>query len=287
MSLSCFADDARTLIETRGEDLRPFLQGIVTSDIHRLTAERALYAALLTPQGKYLADFVMFAEGDAVYLDTAASQAEDLVRRLSLYRLRRKIDITRTDTETACLFGEGAGAALGLPAERGACGRWETFSAAVDPRDARLGIRVWGAGAATRLTAFGARPVTRADWDTHRIRLEVPEGGSDLLPERIFPLEAGFERLDGIDFHKGCYVGQEVTARMRHKAVLHRGIRKVRIEGTPPPAGTPIEADGKPAGTLLSCSGDIGWGLAHLNMARAGSAAELTAAGHRLVLTGE
>ena len=229
----------RRVIEVTGADRLRFLQGLVTNDVGGL--DRGLvYAALLSPQGKYLADFLMLDRGEAVWLDVAAPLADGLLRRLTMYRLRSQVALEALDVPVA--------RGLGRPPE----------GALPDPRHPALGWRL-----------YGAEGGEAADWDAVRVEHVVPESGVELIPEESYVLEMGFERLHGVDFRKGCYVGQEVTARMKHKTELRKGLARVRVEGAAPP-GTPIEADGRAAGVLHTQA--EGRGLAHLRFDRAGPA---------------
>ncbi len=229
----------RSVIELTGEDRVAFLQGLVTNDVNRARVG-LVYAALLSPQGKYQADFFLVAQGEAILIDVKADLAPALLRRLSLYRLRAKVALA----ESAIGIARGTG-----PAPEGAL---------ADPRHPSLGWRLYGAGA-------GGAPAI--DWDAIRVAACIPESGIELVPEESYILESGFERLHGVDFRKGCYVGQEVTARMKHKAELRKGLATVEVEGAAP-VGTEILADGKPAGVLYTQSG--GRGIAYLRFDRAG-----------------
>ncbi|QFU09046.1 putative global regulator [Rhodobacteraceae bacterium THAF1] len=213
----------RTVLSLSGPDRVPFLQDLVTNDVTR--TDRLTYAALLTPQGKYLFDFFVAHDGDALLIDAPADMAEALAQRLSIYRLRRKVEIAVTDLPVGRGTGEAPEGAL------------------PDPRHPDLGWR-----------QIGAAGDDGTDWDALRVALCVPESGIELIQNDSFPLEMGLDRLNGIDFRKGCYVGQEVTARMKHKTELKKGLRAVGIDGTAAP-GTPITTeDGKPAGTLFTSS---------------------------------
>lgn len=238
----------RQILRITGADREQFLQGLVTNDVRKL-AQGPVYAALLTPQGKYLADFLLIPEPDAVLLDVATPLAADLLRRLTMYRLRADVQIALTDLK---LF-RGTG-----PRPEGAI---------ADPRDPRLGWRRYGAEAGDDGT----------DWDALRVQGCIPETGVELIPNESYILEAGFERLNGVDFRKGCYVGQEVTARMKHRTELKKGLCRVVIEGTAP-VGTPIMADDREAGVLFTQAG--GRAIAYLRLDRATK--ELTAGGARL-----
>lgn len=239
----------RRIIEVTGGDRIRFLQGLVTNDVERV-ADGAVYAALLSPQGKYLADFVLSEHGDAVRVDVAAPLAEPLLRRLMLYRLRADVALTPLDLPVS--RGTGPAPAGALP----------------DPRHPALGWRLHGAEPPS---AFEREAGDAPDWDAVRVEHLVPESGVELVPDESYVLEMGFERLHGVDFRKGCYVGQEVTARMKHKTELRKGLARVGVEGEAPP-GTPILRDGRAVGALYTQSG--GRGLAHLRFDRAGGVME-------------
>jgi len=235
---------ARRVFAITGKDRESFLQGLVTNDIAKARGGIA-YAALLTPQGKFIADFFLIGQPDRVLLDAAAESADALVQRLSMYRLRADVQIT----ETALVVSRGTG-----PAPEGAL---------PDPRDAAMGWRAYGAADVSDAT----------DWDAQRVAHLVPEAGEELTGESYI-LEMGFEGLRGVDFRKGCYVGQEVTARMKHKTELRKGLARVLISGEAAP-GTPIMAGEKEVGTLHTVSGNRA--LAYLRFDRAEG--EMTAGG--------
>ncbi|WBU52234.1 folate-binding protein YgfZ [Paracoccus sp. SCSIO 75233] len=224
----------RRLLRVTGPEREDFLQGLVTNDVRRAP----VYAALLTPQGKYLADFFIIPDGDGFLLDVAADQADDLKRRLTMYKLRAKVAIEDDPRQVSRGLG---------PAPEGAI---------ADPRDPALGWRGYGVG-----------ENDSTDWDAVRVAHLVPQAGLELGPDSYI-LEMGFERLNGVDFRKGCYVGQEVTARMKHKTELKKGLRRVLLEGEVPP-GTPIlMGDGREAGTVYTQAG--GQGVAYLRFDRIG-----------------
>jgi folate-binding protein YgfZ len=247
----------RALLRIGGEEARDWLQGLVTNDVRRLGPGRGVYAALLSPQGKYLFDFLLADAGDgSILLDVAADRAAALAQRLGMYRLRRKVTVEPADLSVALVWG-GAGA----PEAAGAL-------VLRDPRAEGLGWRLYAPDAAAALAACGAAPAAQADWTARRVEQGVPESGVELIPEDSYILEAGFDRLNGVDFRKGCYVGQEVTARMRHKTELRKGLVRVAVQGEAPPPGTQVlDAEGRPAGQLFTVAG--GEGLAHLRFDRA------------------
>jgi hypothetical protein len=227
----------RRILRLRGADNREFLQGLVTNDIKGID-QGLVYAALLTPQGKYIADFFLKAEGEAILLDAPAALGDELVQRLTLYKLRADVQIEETELHLHRGLGEAP--------EDGA----------PDPRSPALGWRAY---------REAPQEETEIDWAALRVAERVPEAGMELTSDS-FILEMGFERLKGVDFRKGCYVGQEVTARMKHKTELRKGLARVEVTGPAEP-GTAIEAGGKPAGTLLTRAGDQA--LAYLRFDRA------------------
>ncbi len=264
--LQGFVDLGRSVLRMAGADVRDVLQNVVTNDIARLAPGRAVYAALLTPQGKYLFDFLLLEGPDgALLIDCAADRAEALAQRLRMYCLRRDAAVTGETGLVVALVWGGSAPEGGLVVP--------------DPRAAALGWRIYAADPAAVLTAIGAAMVDRAAYDALRIAHLVPASGIELVPDQTYILEAGFEALNGVDFRKGCYIGQEVTARMRHKTVLKKRLVRVRVEGEAAPGTpvtTPMKDGGKPAGTLFSQSD--GRGLAHLRLDRAGGALEAGAA---------
>ena len=226
----------RSVFRLTGADRIDFLQNLVTNDVKGLE-QGAVWAALLTPQGKYLADFFLVPEEEAVLVDVAEPLAADLLKRLKMYKLRAKVDIE----ETGLTVSRGTGEA--------------PEGAVADPRHPALGWR-----------HYGGAEGDGTDWDALRVAHVVPESGVELVPGEGFILEWGFERLHGVDYRKGCFVGQEVTARMKHKTELKKGLVKVQVEGAAP-AGTEVFAGEKLAGTLYTQAG--GEGLAWLRFDRA------------------
>jgi folate-binding protein YgfZ len=214
----------RTILSISGEDRRDFLQGLVSNDIARAD-DGIAYAALLTPQGKLIADFFLIGRKDDYLIDVATPLAATLFQRLSMYKLRAAVTISEAPVSVFRGTGEPPEGALS------------------DPRHPALGWRLYGDGAGD----------DGSDWDALRVAHIVPESGIELGPDSYL-LEAGFERLNGVDFRKGCYVGQEVTARMKHKTELRKGLARVRVEGDAEP-GTPITVDGKTIGTLHTLVG--------------------------------
>jgi tRNA-modifying protein YgfZ len=257
--------DDRVVLHLTGDDARNFLQGLITNDIVAATPEHAIYAALLSAQGKYLHDFFIVQAGDGFLIDAEVARLDDLLRRLNLYKLRAKVTIGRTDLAVAALIGDGAVDALGLARERGAAKPLDGGVAFVDPRLVEAGARIIAPAAA--LPRFDAG--TRAEYDAMRLRLGLPDGTRDLLPDKSFILENGFEELAGVDFEKGCYVGQEVTARMKHRALVRKRLVPVAIDGPAPAPGTPVTRDGVEVGEIRSALD--GQGLALIRTDAVGS----------------
>ena len=228
---------SRRILRISGTANRDFLQGLITNDITRIDAG-LVYAALLSPQGKYMADFFLTADGDDVLLDADAAQADMLAQRLTMYKLRADVQIAVTDLQLHRGLGQGPEDGM------------------ADPRHEALGWR-----------AYRDTPQNddQTDWNALYVTHMIPQSGVELTPD-TFILEIGFERIHGVDFRKGCYVGQEVTARMKHKTELRKGLAKVSVHGDAA-TGTPITVGDKPAGTLLTRAGDQA--LAYLRFDRA------------------
>lgn len=241
---------ARRVLRITGGDRIEFLQNLVTNDVAGLK-DGLVWAALLTPQGKYLADFFLVPDGDAILVDVDEGLAASLLQRLSMYKLRADVAIEATDLSVAQGVGDVPEGAF------------------ADPRHASLGWR-----------AYDGRSGDIADWDAVRIAAGVPESGVELIPNDSYPLEVGFEQFNGVDFRKGCYVGQEVTARMKHKTELRKGLMQVQVEGEVP-IGTDIQnGKGATVGTLYSQAG--GLGLAYVRKDRVDD--EMHAGGVRVTL---
>ncbi len=222
--------DGRRIVTLTGKDALPFLQGLVTNDVTPLEHGPGLvWTGFLTPQGKYLADFFVAKVGAALLLDLPEGLAEATLRRLAMYRLRA--DVAFGESDLCVARGTGA----------------PPPGAFADPRHPALGWRHY--------TETSGDDGT--DWTALRVTHLIPESGIELVPDESYILECRFERLHGVDFRKGCYVGQEVTARMKHKTDLRKGLARVEIRGRVNP-GTEITAGGKPAGTLHTIAGDRG-----------------------------
>ena len=262
----------RGVLAVSGDDRHSFLQGLVSNDTAKITEACGVYAALLTAQGKYLHDFIMVEHDGEIWLDGEAARLADLKRRLSMYRLRAKVALDeRPGLAVAAVFGDEVLAALDLPAEPGAARRFDDGIIVADPRLAELGARCVMPCAALRpaLAALGLAEAGFAAYDRMRLGLGVPDGSRDLVVDKSILLEAGFDELNGVDWNKGCYIGQELTARTKYRGLIKKRLFPVRIDGATPEPGTILTRDGKEAGEMRSARGDLGLALLRLETATA------------------
>lgn len=259
----------RSLIRIAGPDAVSFLQALVSNDVDRVGPERAIYAALLTAQGKYLHDFFIAELDGALMVDCEAARRDDLLRRLTLYKLRAEVEIEPADgLAVHAAWGPGALEALGLAAEPGAATAIGNGTAFTDPRLAAMGARLLLAVGAQIPAGF--QPGEAAAWEARRLALGLPDGSRDLEVEQTLLLEAGFDKLNGIDWDKGCYVGQELTARTRYRGLVKKRLLPVSIQGPAPTPGTPVLQDGRIAGAMRSGGGGRGLALLRLDALEAG-----------------
>ena len=250
----------RALISLTGEDRQAFLQGLVSNDVAKAAPGRALYAAFLTAQGKYLHDIFIAVDGDRLLIECEAARRADLLRRLSLYKLRSKVALAQENTLSVGLcFGEGVLAALHLAPKAGEARAESGGVIFVDPRLAALGARVY-----LPASSEPAETGSREDYDRLRISLGVPDGSRDLPVEKAILLENGFDELNAIDWDKGCYMGQELTARTRYRGLVRKRLMPVAIEGPAPEFGAALLLGDKEAGEMRSASGDMGLALVRL-----------------------
>lgn len=279
--------DGRGLLTVTGDDQRTFLQGLISNDVNRVDATRAIYAGFLTAQGRYLHDFFVTELNGALYLDCESPRLDDLRKRLSLYRLRSKAAVApaTADLAVVAMWGAESLAALDLSDEAGQAKSFHGGIVYVDPRLAALGARaVLPRDGLGKLAEMGFAPGEPAAYEALRLSLGIPDGSRDLPVEKALLLENGFDELHGIDWTKGCYVGQEVTARMKYRALIRKRLMPVRIDGPAPAAGTPIMLDAEEAGEMRSAAGAFGLALLRLDVVEmaAREAKPLTAGGVNL-----
>jgi hypothetical protein len=241
-----------------------------------------VYAALLTAQGRYLHDFFIAALGEALHLDCEAARRDDLKRRLSIYRLRSKVTLgDATDRlAVAVIYGPGALDRLGLPVEPGRARPFGDGIAYVDPRLPGLGARALlpRDSAAAVLRDAGLAEGDPADYDHLRLSLGVPDGSRDLPVEKAILLENGFDELHGVDWNKGCYIGQELTARTKYRGLVRKRLMPVEIDGPAPAPGTPLLFDGQEAGEMRNAVDGLGLAMIRLEyLEKLGSGGSLSA----------
>jgi folate-binding protein YgfZ len=272
--------DDRAVVRIAGADAATLLQNVLTLDVGEVDRRGSGYGALLTPQGKILSDFVLHKRPDGYAADLRADQVEAFVKRLALYRLRAKVEIV-ADPELAVFveWAEGDASEAASPSPNPSPqGGGEPPA---DPRLPELGRR-WVAQAGSVAVDAPA-----ADWHEHRIALAVPEGGIDFPFGDTFPHDAAMDSLNGIAFEKGCYIGQEVVSRMRHRGTARRRVVAVRGDAALPPAGADILAGDRPLGRLGSSADARGVAIVRLDRTRAALDSGLTpaAGGVELELT--
>jgi folate-binding protein YgfZ len=250
----------RGVVKVAGDDARKFLNGLVTSDLAKPSPGTARFTALLTPQGKIIVDFIVAeaeaSDGGGFFLDCPRALAQALVERLNFYKLRAKViaeDLSETLGVLATWDGSGV-------TEYGLC--------YPDPRLAELGGRCMLPPhlAAKAAAELGAELVDPAHYEAHRIALGIPRGGVDFSYGDAFPHETDMDQLRGVDFDKGCFVGQEVVSRMEHRGTARTRVVPVAFDGPPPEAGIAVTANHKSVGMMGS--GVVGRGLASLRLDR-------------------
>ena len=258
----------RGILAIDGADRTAFLQGLVTNDVTPVGPSRAVYSALLTPQGKFLHDFFIAALGDRLLLDCEAERLADLQRRLKLYKLRSKVALEdgSASFSVTALFGDGVLEALGLPAEPGAAAALGDGIAFTDPRLPALGARAIlprGTEAAVS-EAKGFQPAGPDAYERLRLEFGVPDGSRDMLVDKAILLENGLDELNAISWRKGCYMGQELTARTRYRGLVRKRLMPVAVEGPLPEPGALVMLGDKEAGEMRTGAGDRALALLRL-----------------------
>ncbi len=252
----------RGVVKIAGDDARRLLNGLVTTDVDKVTPAKPCFAALLTPQGKIIVDFILAeaGPGDGFFLDCPRSLASTLAEKLTFYKLRAKVTIEDLSEKLAVMaVWDGSGVT-----DYGLC--------YPDPRLPALGLRVMlPPHVVTEAAAdLGAELVDAAVYEAHRIALGVPRGGLDFIYGDAFPHETDMDQLAGVDFAKGCFIGQEVVSRIEHRGTARTRIVPVAYNGFAPEAGVPVTAGEKPVGTMGSAA--HGRGIAMLRIDRVADA---------------
>jgi folate-binding protein YgfZ len=248
----------RGVIEVAGADARKLLQGLVTNDIETARDGSAIFAGLLSPQGKILFDFFLAPKGDGFLIEAPLASLGELVKRLNFYRLRAAVEIKEAPFKVVACWG-------GEPSVVGGA------IAFADPRVLELGTRVL-LPQTLSLAKMGCGSASEKDYHAMRIAQGVPEGGRDYAYGEAFPHEPLFDQLHGVDFEKGCFVGQEVVARMEHRGTARRRILPVEGDRQLPAAGSEVIAGDTVVGSLTSIDGRLG--LASLRLDRVEQAYE-------------
>jgi folate-binding protein YgfZ len=243
--------ESRALIAVGGADWRSFLQGLITQDVETMAPGEARFGALLTPQGRLLYDLFVVERDGGAWLDVEARRRDAIIQRLTMYRLRAKVEIAADDTPVSVLFPRPDG-------DPGA--DWVR-----DPRLPALGRRGYGAS-----PPAGATVADESVREAQKLRLGVP-GPADWGSDKTYPIEANFDLLNGIDFKKGCFVGQETTSRMKRRGQIKSRMLPIRFEGPPPAPGSEILAGDLRAGEVLSGADSGAMALVRLDRALGGN----------------
>jgi len=261
----------RGVIRIAGEDSRTFLQGLISNDIDRADGTKALYGALLTPQGKYLFDFFIVAHGDILLLDCLQSDVEPLIKKLSMFKLRSKVTLEDVsgDFDVYALFGDGLSDIFDL-ADAQQMTRDDGVILYTDPRLPKAGIRALTPKGFDAHT-LGGEAADDDAYQAHRIRLGLPEAPDDLQKDKSILMESGFDELNGVDWKKGCYMGQELTARTKYRGLVKKRLVPVTLSAADMQSGAELSQDGKIVGELRSVHGDQAMALIKIAAIRAAS----------------
>jgi len=259
----------RGLITIGGPDRKTYLQGLISNDIEKVGPERAIWAALLTSQGKFLHDFFIIEIGEVFYLDCEAARLMDLGRRLSRFKLRAAVDLgIDEDFSVSVAFGRGVFTRLGVPHAPGAAVRLGGGVVYCEPRLSDIGVRAVLPATSTEAfwTKANFEPGSPEEYDRLRISLGLPDGSRDMVVEKAILLENNFDQLHGVDWDKGCYVGQELTARTKYRGLIKKRLMPVQISGKTPAIGASITAAGRDVGEIRSVVGDMALALLRMEL---------------------
>jgi folate-binding protein YgfZ len=244
----------RSILGVSGSDSRAFLQGLISNDIEKVSHTRTIYSTFLTPQGKYLFDFFISQSDDRLLIDCEKARIADFMKRLRLYKLRADVEIIDCSDEfdVFAYWGDGAIEASGLTSGAGSAQSQAGGVVYVDPRLAEAGLRAVIAVGSDTSDAIEARETQFNEYENHRLTLGLPESSRDLIVDKSILLESGIDDLNGIDWQKGCYMGQEVTARSKYRGLVKKRLLPVDIDGPIIEAGTSIMAGDRQAGEMRS-----------------------------------
>jgi len=259
----------REILAISGRDARSFLQAMISNDASKIAPEVSIYAAMLTPQGKFLHDFIISQTEDLFLLDTEKRRVLELAKNLNLFRLGSDVRIsTKTDRLlVAALWKKNGLPIFGGHPNLGDTAQMSNCSVIFDPRLAALGYRI--IGTPKNIKTFWSNKLssspTKSDYDIHRLEVGVPDGSRDIQVNKSFLLESNFEELNGVAFNKGCYVGQENTARQKHRGTIRRRLIKVHISGPPPNEGEMITWENGEIGQIRSVNNTCGMAIVRLD----------------------
>lgn len=276
----------RTVLESRGvlklggPEVDSFLQGLISNDVRAADGKKAVYAAFLTPQGKFLYDFFVIRRDDHVYLDCRAADIPTFAKKLKMYKLRSDVSLDEVSEEyqVHALF-DGDTSEILAP-DTGQKDLTDGTIVFRDPRLAKAGIRLL-APVTADLGAFPDANASEHDYQRHRIGLGLPEAPDDLIPDKSILLESGFDELNGVNWKKGCYMGQELTARTKYRGLIKKRLVPIRIDGKVAP-GDDVMADGKVVGDIRSALGDVGIAMMRIGVLEDG--AEFSAGAAKLIV---
>lgn len=255
----------RGVIQISGEDRVSFLQGLTSNDVMKVSQTKTIYSLILTPQGKFLFDVFIIDSDESLLLDCERAHVSDLLKILSLYKLRSKVALEDVSDQYGifAVWGDGSLKTLKLEDVEGLTRRTGSIVAYTDPRYSGLGARLV---TSKKGESIEGEVMPIEEYDLHRIKLGVPDGSKDMIPEKSIVLECGMDELNGVNWEKGCYLGQELTARTKYRALIKKRLLPIQIAGASsmPPLTPILNASGKEVGETRSSSKD--WCLAQIRL---------------------
>lgn len=282
MTLSACVLSHRALVRVTGNDKAAFLQGLISNDVRKVSPEVAVFALLLSPQGRYQFDLIMHQEGEDWLLEVDAARTISLIKRLSVFRLRSNVTFEVVeDRAILAVWGEDVASCLSLEGELGKTQAVSWGTAVLDPRLIALGARLIIRPQDVEQVChhYGMKLCFGADYRYHRYQLGVPEGGEEIEIDRAIPLEWGMDELNAIDWNKGCYMGQELTARTRYRGLVRKRVLPICAPGIT--LESPIMAAETEVGHWITKEQDWGLAMVRLNTIDA----QLTCDGQVLTIT--